>query len=110
MTNKTPQQTMFANKVDLIKAQARIVQLEKENSMLKNKPLALAPRKPLPAPSKPQAVVPKVPLMPNGKVDSLAVTRIQMRLEQAEAKAASDAVFTKCTPKKTILNPSKYRA
>ncbi len=101
---------MLANKVDLIKAQARIVQLEKENSMLKNKPLAIAPRKPTPAPVKPLVAAPKVPLMPNGKVDSLAVTRIQMRLEETAAKLASDAVFAKCTPKKTILNPSKYRA
>jgi len=93
--------------IELLK---KIRLLETENKALRTRPLAVLPRKPLPAPSKPQAVAPKVPLMPNGKVDSLAVTRIQMRLEQAEAKAASDAVFTKCTPKKTILNPSKYRA
>ena len=108
MTNKTPQQIMLANKVDLIKAQARIVQLEKENSMLKNKPLALAPRKPLPAPSKPQAVAPKVPLMANGRPDSLHLTRLKMAQDEVDKKAASDAVSAQRPAGKIVLNKSKY--
>ena len=93
--------------IELLK---KIRLLEAENKALRTRPLAIAPRKPMPAPVKPLVAAPKVPLMPNGKVDSLAVTRIQMRLEETAAKLASDAVFAKCTPKKTILNPSKYRA
>ena len=93
--------------IELLK---KIRLLEAENKALRTRPLAIAPRKPMPAPSKPQAVAPKVPLMTNGRIDCLAITREQIRLEQAEAKAASDAVSAPRAPKKTILNPSKYRA
>ena len=102
---------MFANKVDLIKAQARIIQLEAENKALRTRPLAVAPRKPLPAPSKPQATAKAsrpIPTMINGKPDSLALTRLKMAQDEAEKKAASDAVSAQRPAGKIVLNKSKY--
>ena len=94
--------SLFANKSDLEAANARIKKLEAENAALKSRPLAITPKNQTKA-------SPTIPLMPNGKVDTLAITRAQMAQEQADKKAASDAVSAKRPAGKIILNPSKYR-
>jgi len=98
MTTKTHKAPIES---ELAKAQSRIRLLESQLAALKSRPLAITPKNQTKASA-------TIPLMPNGKPDTLAITRAKMAQEQAEKKAASDAVSAKRPAGKIILNKSKY--
>ena len=100
--NSAPQKTPLT--AELVKAQTRIKQLEAENKALRIRPLAIAPIKP----QSPAKASPPIPLMANGKQCSLALARLKMAQDEADKKAASDAVSAQRPAGKIVLNKSKY--
>lgn len=99
--NSAPQKTPLT--AELVKAQSRIKQLEAENKALRIRPLAIAPMKP----QSPAKASPPIPLMASGRPDSLHLTRLKMAQDEADRKAASDAVSAQ-RPAGKITLKSKY--
>jgi hypothetical protein len=87
--------------IELLK---KIKLLEAENKALRTRPLAIAPHKPQ---ATAKASRP-IPTMINGKPDSLALTRLKMAQDEADRKAASDAVSAQRPAGKIVLNKSRY--